>query len=75
MTREEQITANDQLRQRFKDGRVEVCRGQYDLDDRTLGRMLCTLAKYNKFAPDSLHDEGSFIFGGFPTRSSRSGRG
>lgn len=65
MTREEAIYNNDQLRQHFKGGRIQICRGPYGIDDRTLGRMLCALAKYNKFTPDSLHDQGCFIFGGF----------
>lgn len=65
MTRENTIQANDELRTTFKGGRVQICHGPYGIDDRTLGRMLCALAKYNKFSPDSLHDQGCFIFGGF----------
>jgi hypothetical protein len=65
MTREQTRIANDNLRQNFNGGRIEVCHGPYDLDDRTIGRMLCALARYNRFASDSLHDEGCFIFGGF----------
>jgi hypothetical protein len=65
MTRQEAITANDELRTTFKGGRIEVCHGAYELEDRIVGRMLCVLAKYNKFEPDSLHDSGQFIFGGF----------
>lgn len=59
------ITANDLLRTEFKGGRIEVCHGPYELDDRTLGRMLCVLAKYNKFEEGGLHDSGHFIFSGF----------
>ena len=65
MTREEVISANDQLRQFFRGGRLEVCHGPYELDDRTMGRMLVMLGLYNKFDADSLHDSGTFIFGGF----------
>lgn len=59
------VRRNDELRQHFKGGRVQICRGPYEIDDRTLGRMFCALAKYNKFSPDSLHDQGCLIFGGF----------
>ena len=65
MTREETIAANDRLRTLFKGGRIEVCHGPYELDDRTLGRMLCVLGLYNRFDKDSLHDCGTFIFSGF----------
>ena len=65
MTPQRIIQLNDQLRTGFKGGRIEVCHGPYDLDDRTIGRMLCVLARYNRFAPNSLHDSGQFIFGGF----------
>jgi len=61
-----QITQlNDELRTAFKGGRIEVCHGPYELDDRLVGRLLCALARYNKFEPNSLHDSGQFIFGGF----------
>jgi hypothetical protein len=63
--RDKVVALNDKLRTTFKGGRIEICHGPYDLDDRTVGRMLCTLARYNKFEPDSLHDTGHFIFGGF----------
>lgn len=43
MTRKQIIEANDQLRQFFRGGRVEVCHGPYDLDDRLIGGMLCAL--------------------------------
>jgi hypothetical protein len=59
------IQLNDDLRTGFKGGRVEIHHGPFDVDDRTLGRMLCVLARYNRFEPDSLHDEGLFIFAGF----------
>lgn len=65
MTREQTIWANDELRQYFRGGRVEVCHGPYEVDDRTMGRMLCAIAKYDEFPADSLHDEGVLIFAGF----------
>lgn len=65
MHREEIIRANDELRNLFKGGRVEVHHGPFDLDDRTIGRMLCVLARYNKFDDESLHDWGTFIFAGY----------
>jgi hypothetical protein len=37
----------------------------YNIDDRTMGRMLCALARYDKFEPGSLHDEGVLLFAGF----------
>jgi hypothetical protein len=66
MDRREKIAAlNDQLRTTFKGGRVQMTRSVYDLDDRLRGRALSVLARYNKFAPDSEHDCGVFIFAGF----------
>ena len=60
-----EILANDNLRRHFRGGRVEVCHGPYDLDDRTMGRMLCAIAKYDNFSSDSVHDEGVMLFAGF----------
>lgn len=65
MTRDRIIAANDTLRTCFSGGRVEVCHGPYDIDDRMMGRLLCAIAKYDNFPPDSLHDEGLLIFAGF----------
>jgi hypothetical protein len=65
MNRLEIICRNDDLRKNFRGGRIEVCHGPYDIDDRTMGRMLCAVAQYEKFDPESLHDEGLFIFAGF----------
>ncbi len=59
------IELNDQLRTAFKGGRVQMTRSVYDLDDRLRGRALSVLARYNKFADDSEHDCGIFIFAGF----------
>lgn len=42
-----------------------MTRGVYDLDDRTRGRALSVLARYDSFDPDSEHDRGVFIFAGF----------
>jgi hypothetical protein len=66
MDRRDKIVAlNDQLRTTFKDGRVQMTRSVYDLDDRLRGRALAVLARYNKFDPASEHDCGVFIFAGF----------
>jgi hypothetical protein len=66
MGRRQKIAAlNDQLRTTFKGGRVQMTRGVYDLDDRLRGRALSVLARYNKFAQNSEHDCGVFIFAGF----------
>jgi len=65
MTRIDVIQANDALRTTFKGGRIEVWHGPYELDDRLIGRMLCVLARYSKFEPESEHDSGLFIFAGF----------
>lgn len=59
------IALNDRLRTTFKGGRVQTTPSVYDLDDRLRGRALCTLARYDKFHPDSEHDWGTFIFAGF----------
>ena len=59
------IELNDQLRTTFKGGRVQMTRSFYDLDDRLRGRALCAMSRYNRFDPDSEHDSGVFIFGGF----------
>jgi hypothetical protein len=64
MTRQETIHANDQLRQRFTGGRIEVCHSLCDIDDRTMGQMLCAIAKFDKFSADSLHDKGALVFAG-----------
>jgi len=56
---------NDQLRTTFKGGRVQMTPSVYGLDDRLRGRALAVLARYNKFALDSEHDWGTFIFAGF----------
>lgn len=65
MTRDETIAANDRMRTCFSGGRIEVHHGPYDIDDRTMGRMLCAIAKYDTFSPNSPHDEGVMLFAGF----------
>jgi hypothetical protein len=66
MDRRAQIIAlNDQLRTTFKGGRVQITPSVYALDDRLRGRALSVLARYSKFAPDSEHDWGTFIFSGY----------
>jgi Protein of unknown function (DUF3768) len=59
------IELNDQLRTTFKGGRVQMTRGVYDLDERLRGRALSVMARFNRFAPDSEHDYGVFIFAGY----------
>ena len=59
------IALNDQLRTTFKGGRVQMTPSVYELDDRLRGRALAVLARYSKFAADSEHDCGTFIFAGF----------
>jgi len=61
----EDTRRNDELRQHFRGGRVEVCHGPYAIDDRTMGRMLCAIAQYDRFDPGSLHDEGVLLFAGY----------
>jgi hypothetical protein len=65
MTRDQIIQQNDNLRQQFCGGRIEVCHGPYDIDDRTMRGMLCAVAGYDRFDPGSLHDEGLMLFAGF----------
>ena len=59
------IALNDQLRTTFKGGRVQMTPTVYDLEPTLRGRALCVLARYNKFAVDSEHDSGVFIFAGY----------
>ena len=59
------IELNDQLRTTFKGGRVQMTPGVYDLDARLRGRALHVMSRYRKFADDSEHDCGVFIFAGF----------
>jgi Protein of unknown function (DUF3768) len=59
------IKLNDRLRTTFKGGRVQMTRGVYDLDDQLRGRALSVMARFNRFAPDSEHDCGVFIFAGY----------
>jgi hypothetical protein len=54
--RDEIISQNDLLRKYMRGGRVEVCHGPYEIDDRTMGRMLCAIAAYDRFTPDSYHE-------------------
>jgi len=44
MTRDQIVQQNDNLRQQFCGGRIEVCHGPYDVDDRTMRGMLCAVA-------------------------------
>jgi hypothetical protein len=64
-SRDEIIAANDLLRTQFKGGRIEICDGPFEFDDRLIGRMLCVLARFSNFGDDNLHDSGLFIFSGY----------
>ena len=58
------IELNDQLRTTFKGGRVQMTPNVYDLEpDCAAGPFL--LSKYRKFDPESEHDWGTYIFGGY----------
>jgi hypothetical protein len=59
------IELNDYLRTTFKGGRVQMSRSVYELEPRLRGRALWVLSKCKKFADDSEHDWGTFIFGGY----------
>ena len=59
------IELNDQFRTTFKGGRMQMTPDVYHLDDRLRGRALSALARYAKFAPDTEHDWGTFIFAGY----------
>jgi hypothetical protein len=59
------IELNDQLRMRFKGGRVQMTPGVYELDARLRGRALYVLSRYKTFGDDSDHDWGVFIFAGY----------
>ena len=59
------IELNDQFRATFKGGRVQMSRSVYELEPRLRARALWVLSKYKKFADDSAHDWGTFIFGGY----------
>jgi hypothetical protein len=47
----------------------------YDLDARLRGRALYVMSRYNKFADDSEHDWGVFIFAGYSFEWSMEYRG
>jgi hypothetical protein len=59
------IELNDQLRTTFKGGRVQMTPDVHYLESRLRGRALFLLSKYRKFDPESEHDSGTFIFGGY----------
>src|SRR5438067_1601437 len=59
------IQLNDEFRTTFRGGRVEVLSSHYELDARLRGRALCVMSRHTKFAPDSEHDCGSFVFAGY----------
>lgn len=59
------IELNDHLRTTFKGGRVQMTPNVYGLEPRLRGRALLCLSKYRKFDPESEHDWGTYIFGGY----------
>ena len=59
------IELNDLLRTTFKGGRVQMTPDLYALEPALRGRALFFLSKYRKFDPQSEHDWGTFIFGGY----------
>ena len=59
------IELNDRLRATFRGGRVQMTPSVYQLDPHLRGRALTVMACYNRFAPDSEHDCGTFIFAGY----------
>ena len=64
--REKIIALNDNLRKAFKGGPVQMTPAVYNLDPQLRGRALWTTARHDRFADDSEHDRGVFIFAGYP---------
>lgn len=65
MTLEEDRQANDELRMRFKGGRVLMTPAVRELDAQLRGRLLWRLTLYSHFDEESDHSEGVFIFAGY----------
>jgi hypothetical protein len=63
--REKIIALNDGLRRTFKGGRVQMTPAVYNLDPQLRGRAIWAMARYDRFADDSEHDWGVFIFAGY----------
>jgi hypothetical protein len=63
--REKIIALNDGLRKTFKGGRVQMTTAVYNLDPQLRGRAIWAMARYSRFADDSEHDWGVFIFAGY----------
>ncbi len=59
------VELNDQFRSTFKGGRMQMSRSVYELEPQLRGRALWVLSKHSKFDPESEHDWGTFIFGGY----------
>jgi Protein of unknown function (DUF3768) len=59
------IELNDQLRTTFKGGRVQMTPSVYQLEERLRGRALFCMTRCSRFAVDSEHDCGVFIFAGY----------
>ena len=65
MVRSETIALNDHLRTTFAGGKVRVEPSPYQLDARLCGRALFVMSRQRRFAPDSDHDLGRFVFAGY----------
>ena len=63
--REKIIALNDNLRKTFKGGRVQMTPAVYNLGPQLRGRAIWATARYDRFADDSEHDWGVFIFAGY----------
>ena len=49
----------------FKGGRVQMTPSVYELEERLRGRALFCMTRCTRFAADSEHDCGVFIFAGY----------
>jgi hypothetical protein len=67
-TLEERIAKHDAFRTSLKGGRVELLPAVQRLDPRMIGRLICAVAIYNRFHPESDHSDGMIIFAGFVVR-------
>ena len=54
-----------QLLTTFKGGRVQMTPAVYQLHPHLRGRAFSVMSRYNKFADDSEHDYGVFLFAGY----------
>ena len=59
------IELNDQLRTKFKGGRIQMTRDVCELDVRLRGHPLSVMSRYKNFDDESEHDIAVFIFAGY----------